>query len=349
MSDEISAAIESSIADLPGSEVDTSVDTSPDVPAPVPEESAETPPDAPPEAPPADEPAAKPLSRSQARIQQLAKQAREWETKYTAREAEHTAALDKLKWATEHPQAELIYRGLQLMQNDPQRFVNEVLLKTPEYQNLIQLRQAEAAQAAAAAAPTAISEEEPQFPEPDIDLGEHGFVHSPQAITKFLRDTAAFHANKAKSEVAKRLDELENEFKPFREERNATLSYNKALGQTQEQWSKIERAYGTYATQAKAEMHAWVQREWQHGRKPTMQDAVEAVLVPKLLKAADDARARELSANDHARERVIADTNRRAAAADRPSAPAGRAADEASSSGDPLIDAINGAIAGLPR
>jgi hypothetical protein len=184
MSDEISAAISESISDLSGSDADTSVDTTTDL-APSGESAAVGDPagdpavdgDAPPPEtdPTTGDPVQRQMSRSQKRIMQLVEQQKAAEAKWQADLAERDNRLKEFEWAQD-PQARLLNNGMQLMLTDKQRFVNEVLLKDPDYQNLIALKEAQAQAAVNQPEPL------PNFPEPDTLFGDGTPGHSPQVI-----------------------------------------------------------------------------------------------------------------------------------------------------------------------
>lgn len=341
--DEITEAITESIADIVpdatdvDTTVDTSVDTTPDVtPETTPSSVAATP----------DAAAPRPMSRSQKRITDLIEQGKTRDEEWAAKEAAWNADREKLKWAIDDPNAQGLYNGLRLMDSDPGRFVEHVLLKDERYQGLIQMRQAQAAAAEAAETPQQGKIQEPNFPEPDLQYPDGSPAHSPEVIAKYVKDVAAFATQQAKNETAGEIKNLRDLVSPFLKERADAALADKAFDQQTKNFNRITQVYGPKATELKGVMHAWCKNEWNAGRNATMQDAVEAVLVPALIREAKEAREGVLSKADNSRAQVIADTNTRAAASERTSASAGASAEE---TGDPIENAIRGAIRGLPK
>jgi hypothetical protein len=352
MSDEISAAISESISDLSGSDADTSVDTTTDL-APSGESAAVGDPagdpavdgDAPPPEtdPTTGDPVQRQMSRSQKRIMQLVEQQKAAEAKWQADLAERDNRLKEFEWAQD-PQARLLNNGMQLMLTDKQRFVNEVLLKDPDYQNLIALKEAQAQAAVNQPEPL------PNFPEPDTLFGDGTPGHSPQVISQYVQAVAQHVAREAAtSEAAKwsaKIGELESLVKPIAQERYDTATYNAKLAANTEAISDIEATYGPLAKEMKGEMFTWLQGQWKSHKRAGLDDAVKHVLVPALRKQLEEARAELLSSKDNKHALRVAASNNDAAAAER----AGAAGAGASSgSGDEITDAILGSIAGLSR
>lgn len=340
MVDEIESAISESISDLPGSDADASLDATPDTATPdTPEPTAETP-----ETPDAPAPV-KVLSRSQQRIQQLANERKADQERHAAEIKARDEERERYKWAIEDEHAKLKYDAMGVAENEPERFAR-IIAGLPEYQQFIALKQAQEAAAAAGAAPDAGRLAEPTFPEPDAQYADGSPAHTPEAIAKYVRDVASYVNQQAEAKYEKRFNDLESRVQPIVQERVDKELYDKSLTSTQSAFSKVEKVYGPLATEMKPQMHAWLKKEWAANRSPTLHDAVEAVLVPAILKERDDARADKLKASDGARARVVSDMNTRAAAAER-SAPleAGTPLDEPD---DDITAAIKSSIKSHP-
>lgn len=343
--DEVTSAIQESIADLPGSEAETSVDTStPDTSTPsttpdVAAASGDAPPDS---ATDGLTPSPKPMSRSQQRITQLVEQGKAKEAEWTAK---HKALEDRIeanKWAFEDPHAKVYYDGMRLAETDRERFA-QIITGLPEFQGLLALKQAQ--EAAAAAAPA--SDQPPALPDPDIDLGNGTAVHSQEIISKFLRDSADYSAAQAEKRIKAELAELRGLVQPVINERKDKVLLDVATVQQNTAWENVVSTYGADIADdtTKGEMHAWLKTQWAQNKRAGIPEAVNAVLVPKMKRMIADARKDAVGAADKARRSTIADSNARAAAAERPSAIIG----EVEEDGDPITNAIKGAIAGLPR
>jgi hypothetical protein len=352
MSDEITSAISESIADLPGSDADTTVDTTTDASASAAPSATVGDPAADPvdgDAPPPEtdpttgQPVQKPLSRSQKRIQQLLETNKAAEAKWQEEVNARETRLKELEWA-QAPDAVHLLNGLRLMNTDPKTFIENVLLKDERYQGLIAMKQAEQAAAAEQAA------QPPAFPAADMVYDDGSPAHSPEVIAKHMQDVATFVARQVTQAEAQKWDarvkELESLVKPIAQERYDTATYNTKLAENKSALDEVVQVYGPLATEKQGEMHTWLKGQWAQGKRAGLSDAVKAVLVPAMRKALEEARKGQLSAADNTHAQRIAAANTDAAAAERAAAAGARSV---SGSGDEIEDAIRGAIAGLPR
>jgi hypothetical protein len=339
MSDEITAAITESIADLPGSDADLSVDTPTETTAEV----ASTETEQPAETTEVEAPAPKPVSRSQARIQQLANERKALEEKYEAERKTWESERETLAWARD-PNAKLLFDGLSLMERDPKTFVENVLLKDERYAGLIALKQAQDAAIAETQA-RGTEEQEPAFPEADLQYADGSPAHSPEAIAKYVRDVATYVAKTTGKTYDDKIAALEQRLSPFEKEVNDRRMYGSALEKTNQAWERAAKVYGL-SNDDKKEVHAWLKQAWANGRpKAGLSDAMEEFIVPRIMRERDEARAASLKAADTERAQRVAAGNAEAAAAER--APVG-AAGRSDGSGDPIEDAIRAAIKNLP-
>jgi hypothetical protein len=339
LSDEITAAITESIADLPGSDADLSVDT----PTETTTEVASTETEQPAETTEVEAPAPKPVSRSQARIQQLANERKALEEKYEAERKTWESERETLAWARD-PNAKLLFDGLSLMERDPKTFVENVLLKDERYAGLIALKQAQDAAIAESQA-RGTEEQEPAFPEADLQYADGTPAHSPEAIAKYVRDVANYAAKAASKPYEEKIAALEQRLSPFEKEVRDRQMYGSALEKTNQAWERAAKVYGL-SNEDKKEVHAWLKQAWANGRpKAGLSDAMEEFIVPRIMRERDEARAASLKAADTERAQRVAAGNAEAAAAER--APVG-AAGRSDGSGDPIEDAIRAAIKNLP-